>query len=269
MKRSNKTHITVGRNKIPLEIPKPSNHQSFFSFALHKSGSVLLNQILTEVCKKTDIPAIDIPQLIFNNGQLFKNLDKNFDSLLREKGYAYLGFRSFLPYESSFNFKNVKSIYLIRDPRDMLVSMYFSIKSSHSLPGKGVGRTSLLNQRNIAKETLIDDFVLTRSNFYLQNFSILDKKLPKDSTKIYRYEDFIFNKDKWIIDILNFLSLKMEVNDINSIVEKVNIIPKTEQQDNHIRKVTPGDHKIKLRTDTINKLNNIFKPILIKYGYSL
>ena len=51
------------------------------------------------------------------------------------------------------------------------------------------------------------------------------------------------------------------------VAARHDIVPKGENEDQHIRRVRPGDHLDKLRPDTIEQLNEIFAPFLDHYGY--
>ncbi|MCH2207192.1 MAG: sulfotransferase domain-containing protein [Lentisphaerales bacterium] len=252
---------------IEVLLPEPSQSPSFFAFAPHKSGSVLLRKVLEDICDINKIPVINIPKLIFKHGESVSNINKQWDVILKEKGYAYLGFRNFPNYPSSFKFQNVKNILQVRDPRDMLVSSYFSEAFSHPLPNSGTKRESMLKARSKIINQSIDEYVLEKSSVFLKSYHTFSEKLPTGNTKIFRYEDIIFNKKNWIIEISNYLGLNVENDEINKILEKVDIVPAQENHRKHVRKVTPGDHKSKLSSKTIQKLNEIFNGVLSRYNY--
>ena len=252
---------------------KPSiDIKSFFIFSLHKAGSVLINKIILDLCNLSKIQNLNIPQELFIKGIEFRNMNKEWDCIFKNSGYAYSGFREFLPYESNLNFSEFKNILLIRDPRDMLVSLYFSTLKTHPLPGTEASNTlkkSMEKKRHELSLTSIDTFALNNVNRYKKMFKIYEQKLPESSTRIYKYEDVVFKKREWINDMISYLSLRnIETEDIDKILQKHDIIPSQENQNSHIRQVKPGNHKNKLQPETIKLLNEAFEEILIKYNYS-
>jgi hypothetical protein len=55
---------------------------------------------------------------------------------------------------------------------------------------------------------------------------------------------------------------------IREIAQRFDIFPGQEDPSAHIRKVTPGDYKQKLKPETIAQLNDFFQDILSRYQYS-
>jgi len=53
-----------------------------------------------------------------------------------------------------------------------------------------------------------------------------------------------------------------------SIALEFDIFPETEHQERHVRQVHPGNYKTKLRTDTVNQLNEILGEFLNFYDYT-
>ena len=90
----------------------------------------------------------------FNLGIRAPQAPASTSRIFLDRGYCYGGFR-FLP--ESFEIPilgQVKSLLLVRDPRDMLVSHYFSTRSSHPAPGsKSTLTTSMkeMPQKDVAQ----------------------------------------------------------------------------------------------------------------------
>jgi hypothetical protein len=138
---------------------------------------------------------------------------------------------------------------------------------SHVIPTGQIG-DRLLKQREQVLKVEIDEYVIQQAPVF-RNLFHKYTRIKDNNFKLFRYEDVVFNKSQWIKDILNFLELELEGNKIREIAEKHDIFPKEENIFSHIRKVTPGDYKEKLKPATIEIINEIFKEILIKYGYDL
>jgi len=243
-----------------LDVPTPGNVGSYFLFSLPKAGSTLLMQLMSDVNKVLGIPMIDLPTRLFTLGINPPELKDDINRLWQVHGYAYMGFRSFLP-TMNFDLSTTKNILLIRDPRDMLVSLYFSVKYSHRIPKMHGEEHPLERARNAVQEIEIDQFVLNRAPAVLNLFLAYIKHLPCDSTRVYRYEDVIFRKSEWIEDMLCFLGLYLSRSKIKEIAEKHDIHPDMENPKKHVRQVTPGNYKYHLCQATIEKLDDTFRPV--------
>ncbi len=114
-----------------------------------KSGSTLMTNMLKELLGEVEIPVVNISGTAFAKGIRAEMIDASMGKALKTKGYAYLGFRQCIPEDTQFDLAPVKKILLIRDPRDMTVSLYFSQRESHKIPDgdgtdriEGLGRTT-------------------------------------------------------------------------------------------------------------------------------
>ena len=217
-------------------------------------------QMMTDVCRLKDIPIVDIATEIFRRGIQPATLTDDINILWHKQGFAYLGFRTFFS-SIKFDFKQTKNVLLIRDPRDMLVSLYFSLKFSHVEPDKADKKNPVSISRANLASIDIDKAVLNMAHSYKKMFHDYITSLPADTTRIYRYEDVIFKKREWLEDILTFLEIHLPPADMARIVARYDIMPDEEDPHKHIRQVTPGNYKKHLQPSTIEKLDIFFAPI--------
>lgn len=259
--------ITNTGQNFSFSIPASCDKPSFFIFSLPKAGSTLLMQMITDVCQLQHIPIVDLATEIFNRGIQPGMLQDDINAIWNDKGYAYLGFRSFFP-AMNFDFARTKNILLVRDPRDMVVSLYFSLKYSHVEPSQdaGVDNPIAANRERLQKID-IDQYVVGMAQAYNKYFNDYLIQLPTETTRVYRYEDVIFKKKEWLEDMLDFLNIDIPVADIAGIANKHDIMPNKENPNKHIRQVVPGNYKVHLTKTTINKLNKIFESVLDNFYY--
>ena len=249
---------------VPYEIILPRtklNHPIGYAFAFARGGSTLLHSLLSDYCSKVSWPCISINDQAFQQGIATREISVDANPLLN-KGYLYLGFRHF-PTNGFFIPENTAVIHLIRDPRDMLVSLYFSVKYSHELKNE---KLKSLNRH--AHELNIDSFVLQKADVYLKIYEQYAENLNIKKIAIYRYEDVIFDKLDWLKSMIGHLGLPYEEGAAFEISKKHDIIPSIEDEKSHIRSVRPGNFRSKLQEQTIVKLNDVYFNILRKYGYS-
>lgn len=259
---------TTTGESFQLPMPEPSEFDSFFAFAMPKSGSTLMDKMLRDVCKAVGMAVVAPYEVAFRTGIQPVRIDQSLEACFKSTGYAYLGFRAFLGFEPTFDFATVKKLLLVRDPRDMLVSLYFSIKYSHSIPkSQGSASRGLQSQREYAAEVDIDEFVIERAPYYRGLFAQFRSKLPETLLKTYRYEDVIFDKPRWLADMVEFLELPLEADQVSAIAARHDILPDQEKPSDHIRQVTPGNYRKHLTEQTIAQLGDMLGKTLDANGY--
>ena len=258
---------TVSGEVVEFELGAPADIDSFFVFCLHKSGSTLLNTMLAELCEIAGVPIFEPEVLEFQNGFPLGTWKEDIQSLFFERGYCFSGFRFLPPYLKGFDISRFKKVLLVRDPRDMMVSHYFSHKTSHSIPqGKLGSRVQALRDKVEAME--IDEYVLWASKNARAHFNTYQEYIADDKLRVFRYEDVIFEKRRWLRELLEFVGIQIDDQDVRRIADKHDIRPEVEDERKHVRRVTPGDHQEKLKTETIEELNGCFAEVLDRFGYA-
>lgn len=265
--RMKKLLHTHNNQQIFIPVPPPSNLPSFFVFSLHKAGSTMLSGIIEKIGSQLEIPLISVTQTAYAQGFEEDQLTEEACSLFSKVGYGFYGFRYLPHYLSDFDLSGFKKILLIRDPRDILVSLYFSVVKSHAVTVGEAGKR-LLQEREAAAKIDIDEYVMQNMEYFVARFRVY-QQLEDDRLRLYRYEDVVFEKYQWIQDILEFLELELDQEKIREIAQSYDIFPTQENPAAHTRKVTPGDYKQKLKPSTIAILNQQFDEILNHYGYSV
>lgn len=258
---------------VTMALPKPqsTNIPSVFLLGLPKAGSTLMNNIMPPLCQSAGLTSYAITQQLRQLGIAPKNYPAEARNLFVPHGYAYTGFRGYrFPFRVP-DFASGRTIVLVRDPRDMVVSLYYSIAESHSMPGAEASDELLKQfqqQREAAKSSNIAGFVRDKAQAVANNFRNLERRLKGIDHKVWRYEDIIFDKLRWTREMINYLDLDVSEKLMKELVAENDIKPEAEATGEHIRKVTPGDHREKLDPATIDALNEAFKPILDTYNYT-
>lgn len=259
-----KSSVTLVSTKgVPYEIILPKtklNDPIGYAFALPRGGSTLMHALLSGYCSKVSRPWISINDQAFQQGVATREISADANPLLF-KGYLYLGFRHF-PTNGFVLPGNVPVIHLIRDPRDMLVSLYFSVKHSHELKNE-----KLKSSNRDANEFSIDAFVLQKAGVYLKIFEQYAQNLDTKQLAIYRYEDVIFEKLEWLKSMVDHLGLPYNEEAAVEVSKKHDIVPDVEDEGSHIRNVRPGNFRSKLEAGTVVKLNEVYSNVLKKYRY--
>ncbi len=265
--------IQLGESSLDVDLRVSGRPETYYAFAFHKSGSVLLNAMVSELCKAADVSFVDVPGLLFSKGYPLSAVTNHCGGLFGQEGVCFGGFRHIPPPVLGLELTaNSRSVLLVRDPRDMLVSHYFSMLKSHAVPQGGKVRDYLLEAREAAGQTTIESYVLEKADFFVKQFIRYEADLLRthgDRTRIYRYEDVIFEKGDWLADINDWFGWGVNRATIDKIASAHDVRPDKEDEGKHVRRVVPGDHREKLGQETIEKLNEMFRPVVKPFGYDL
>lgn len=267
--------VEGGRHFRPTYPHLPAlDRPAMFVLGMKKCGSSLFNTIVQQLCAANGLGYLSLPDQAFEQNFHFVQLgtSPSFSSLFRD-GWVYGGFRQLPDFLSSLEFfKARRKLLLVRDPRDALVSEYFSVAYSHSLPpadnaSDGGVREGLLRRREEARAQTVDDFVLQASRSYVKQLKPLLCLKDDPLLALYRYEDVVLNKRPWIQDLADRLGLDLEPSTLEAILEVVDVLPTAERPTEFVRRVVPGDHREKLSAESIKVLDNIFADFLTAFGY--
>lgn len=260
----------AGRSfKIDFPLTRRRGVQSSIVFAYPKSGSVMIDGIIRQICESKNIPNFALSNELFSVGTVPIEVDYDLGELFDPEGLVYYSHRDY-PYE--YKIKGIDcfdKIIFVRDPRDMLVSLYFSWTKSHGAPDVEGEQTELLGKmRDKASDMDIDAFCIEQGEaMYMNQFNRYAPHMRNGRWRIYRYNDFIFNKPALVRALAKDLRADLGEATIDEIAASVDVLPKAEDQSSHVRRVHPGDHVNKLRPETILKLNEILAPFMEYYGF--
>jgi hypothetical protein len=211
------------------------------------------------------VPNLALPEIAVSAG-LPENEIANSEDFVFPTGYCYRGYRQFPDYLSASGIAKSKKVLLIRDPRDILVSDYFSVAFSHTLPPSGGIREEMLKLREFAKRVGVDEYCLSRIGFCKSEFEGYRAMLGGD-IRLYRYEDVIFEKAKWMADMLTYFDVAVPGAVVEAIATELDVRPDRERPTEHVRQVTPGNHRRHLSAATVEELNRKFAAILERHSY--
>lgn len=234
-----------------------SNDQrpSWIFMTLHKSGSSFLAERFDALFRRNGYTAADLSSYFAKTNPAarirFNNSDEAKRQVFSAKGVFYNAIR--IPFIIPSDV-NINIILVLRDPRDVLVSYYFSCKHSHP-----VQNPDFLNERTDAQNMSIDEFVLSRSKIFAHRYELLLPLIGRSNVLFFKYEDMIADPlkvEKSIAEATHF--------DITagSFMAKSDFTVTREDVNRHKRKVQPGDHIQKLKPATITQLDIVFASVL-------
>lgn len=251
--------------EIRLRLDAPAAVQgepAKFIIGVAKGGSTMMNAMCRDILTACGSSSLNIASELFRKGINLQNVRQDLDGVLSIPGAAYIGFRHFPPIlEQAPLFKEGRKLLLIRDPRDVIVSLYFSHAYSHSIPG-GEAKEAFLARREKLQNQSIEVFVEETKRHVLANFMRTAKLLAwPDTLTVLKYENVIFDKPRLVDELARVLGVTLTAAARADVVARHDIVPKEENRFHNIRNVHPGDHARKLSQSVVDDLNETFAPV--------
>lgn len=273
-KRNLKREFPVELGLINGTHSTENTHPSIIHFSLNKAATQTTKNILKRCAEANGMVPVGIHDYAFQSN--FPFLDhlssaemQKYHHIFKPNGYLYSVFGGMI--EGIPNFEKYIVLLMIRDPRDLLVSHYYSIAYSHAVPDEHSDKHDrFLELRDAAKTKTIDEFVLAESERLYRTLeryqTLLLEKYPQ--TYVTHYEQMTCNFQKWLKDLLSHCRLEVSPDVFQSLVaENTRAVPSAENIQQHIRKGKAGDYQEKLKPETIAHLNRKFDPLLQIFGY--
>ncbi len=260
--------------------------KSVLVYTVHKAASMFLHRLTLDVTRLLNIDYYSINKeeyydLIKKNGYIF------FTDDLNKKG-CFGPIRGGREFSCPKNIETYSIILHLRDPRDVLTSLYFSHAYSHS---RKEGRFNPSDeQRELWREDGIDKFVTKKAFGYKDYYTTYCKNLlGRENVIFIKYENMVSNYKQWLEHFLsafycmnseemknfNILDYRNIYSEISKKLIYIKLYRKyrnefkvsSENINRHKRQIIPGDYKRKLSPETIQFLNHEFRDILTLLKY--
>ena len=218
-----------------------------YAFGIKKGGSTMMSKMIRDLLPHSEYSYFELPRELFSTGLPMFKLIEDCDDVLTRPGYVFGTFR-WLPNNEivSWNNKHAK-LLLVRDPRDVLVSLYFSDKGSHALPQEGPLKEAMERKREKLEETDIDTYVVEESKQVLMQYYRTMQLLASPRCQVVRYRDIIYDKRGLVSKLAEMMQIPADHPVIDEVAKAHDIIPNSEKEASHIRQVHPGNYKKKLK----------------------
>jgi hypothetical protein len=266
-------HTFTALNDAPfsLDLPEPDPHPAAFFLSVHKAGSTLLQRMVRDLCAEAGRAVFELESELFRQGIVPGDCPLDAFLLLERDGYVHSGFRT--PWLLHFlrSYRKRAKLLLVRDPRDIAVSYYFSMARSHPLPESGRAREGILRQRQTAAGQDPSAYVLAGNVNGVMNALVnFSRQLGQfDRFDWVRYEDVIFDKAALARRICETMDVTLGEEVLAEVAARHDVRPEEERPDQHIRQVTPGNHEKHLSAEAQAFLFRRFRPAFERFGYEV
>jgi hypothetical protein len=269
-----KRQFKVERQLIEGRHQASSSHRSIIHFSVNKAATTYTKSILSRCALENGLVPVNINGYAFNSD--FPFLDHlsaqemvRYHHIFKPAGYLYTVFGGMV--EGIQDLDEFLRVLIVRDPRDVLTSEYFSMAHSHKPPRSGNKIQSFTELRDFAQTVGIDQYVLDESDRVGRVYQrYLDLLLPRPSVYITTYEEMILDFQTWLESLLDYCELKISSQLKQQLLEEaLQSRPRKENISQHIRQAVPGDYERKLHAETIAHLNSVFSNILREFNYKI
>ena len=244
-----------------------TTNQSIIWFTAHKCASVYASEILQKLAEDVGMIYRNYEGDLWEKGQsleklIYGNDSETINNMFKTTGHIYGPFRQYYPIPEM---EKYKVILMLRDPRDVLTSLYFSIAYSHGILESQ--QTEAEAVREYVKSKNIDHVVIEHSPWLRTTYECYTKCLfGKNNVLFLSYEDMVTDFPAWLIEICKNLPIKPGEQLVNELIDHA-VFEVQEDIYSHKRQVKPGDHRRKLQVDTIKQLNLEWQDVLKIYGW--
>lgn len=250
------------------ELPQTNSTEDSVVFVtMHKAGSVFVTRILADLMQLKGMPHVDFAGEAFGRGLIEWEYCVERSRHLATPGYFFGAFRG--PYLDKLgDIGGSRAIAQVRDPRDCIVSLYFSYKFSHAKPGEGEQMKKFSEAREAAETMDIDTFSIARADEYRRRMKLIDDFLKRhDGALLLKYEDMITDFGAWYQGLCDFLKVKPGYFLRKRHAREASPKSASGDPNAHKRQMLPGDHRRKLKSATIEEMDRTLSGVLDAFGY--
>ena len=267
--------ITLANGRsVSFDVGNGGDEPPCFLLSVRKCGSSITNNICRALAEANGRTFVDVGHTFFTHN--FVARDWWNDIALRQivrSGAIYGGFRDMaLGLMHDPVFTAAPKFLMIRDPRDALVSEYFSNAYSHSIPATSDGadgvKKLLESERAKALKEDIQSTVLRRARAMAIAMDRYAGVVSQPNTMVVKYEDVIFEKATLIQQMSAHFGLRTDDQLVAAILGWADVTPAQEDPRSFVRQVAPGDHARKLDEPTIAVLNQTLAGPMSLFGYA-
>lgn len=245
------------------------SNKTIFFLTFHKAASSFFSKYVLKHIDGYD--HVDYASEMFN-GRVkdkvsFKDVGVVYGPIRMSINADPMNSRLFIPLLKSNLLNECRLICLVRDPRAILVSYFYSEAYSHVISKVEKIKEVQLRNRQNALLLGIDKYVLSRMNFIMERFNILKKILEtNDDNVLLQFEEMIGDFDTFYEKLHNFAPLERGV--YRHMYEATRPINNS-QNDllTHRRDGSADNYKNEVHPETLRLMTDRMSMILKSFGY--
>ncbi len=244
-------------------------HDPLFFITLHKCASTLFANHVLPASQKYQ--HCDYASRIFNGQPYTPPLDYSQKNTVYGPIRIHTDYTSevprhvIMPLLQSDLYPNMNALFLIRDPRDVLVSRFYSLRYTHASSENPISQSTISYLKKSSSTMAIDEYVLSQSQMIEQCYRLIHFLTQNcQQCTLLKYEDMIHDFESFYTQLDSSLDLPDATKD--DIYQRSR--PRgVEDISDHKRSGKTGGYLEKLQPHTIECLNNIYSQVLTDFDY--
>lgn len=241
--------------------------KSIMALSMHKAGSSIADLIFNEVAKargyEIDRISTQVPGSSLSEPEIFHRYQRN----MKTEGIYYGIARNPDTHDMEI-LPKLRLLIQVRDPRDCITSLYYSRRFSHAPPQDPEKLKAFEEARARFDSIDVDTFSAQNAPSYLKRLQKLEALASNHpDLRILTYEEMVDETENWLDKALDIFGQPRTESLDRALERHLNFKTDTEDVLRHKRQVTPGDHRRKLRPETIARMNEVLEPALRSFGY--
>lgn len=249
------------------------SHSSILHFSVNRAATQYVKSILRRCAAANGLTNVGLHDYAFYAdfpylNRLTRQEMQRYAHLFKPQGYNYSVFGGMI--EGIPDIEKFRTILMIRDPRDVLVSGYYAVAFSHFLPGQIEKKRQFISLRQKAQKIDINLYARQNCQHTFEVFERYRKHLVNQHPTLYltRFEDMVLDFSGWLSALLEYCQLDISDRLYHRLVsENSQIKPQAENIQRHLRKGTIGDYREKLNLETIEYINEQHRDTLRFFKY--
>jgi len=245
-----------------------SRPQSAIVFTTHKCASTFIDKTFSKFEAHSEYVVRRYARAL---GKMNSRLDvgsanevfyaRAYDRLFKARGEIYVPHRKPVDFPGRAEFRHV---FFLRDPRDVLVSAYYSFGFSHPLPGGVRVKHEFLEERKRIQDQGIDRYAIEASTHWLLPVYEEYRRFRETAAaSIYlKYDDFKDDTEGFLWAVADFLEIELPQKTVQELAESASPVQAQVNVSRHKRSGRSGQYLHELSSDTVEFLNTTFADIL-------
>lgn len=267
-----KRRFRVERDLINGRFHQVVAHPSILHFSINKAATQYTRRILLRCGRENGLLPVQMSAYAWNGSfpylfTLSAEEVKPYLHIFRPQGYLYTVFGGLV--EGIPNLEAYRTVIMVRDPRDVLVSGFYSYAYSHAAPRSEEKMDEFEEWREFVQNLTLDEYVVEISRNLrdrLQKYLGVTAVHPQ--VCVLKYEEMIADFPTWLDRLLTCCQLEISSHLRQELIDEARRSrQKKEEISQHRRQVTPGEHLQKLKPETIDYLNEYLADVLEGFGY--
>jgi hypothetical protein len=265
--------LVVEQQNITEAVHALLKPQSAIFFTTHKCASTFSEKMFRVFETHSEFAVRNYPRALWNmSAQLDLDMENEvflalaYDRLFKARGEIYVPLRKPVDFPGREKFRHV---FFLRDPRDVLVSSYYSFGFSHAVPEGERKRAEFHEERQRIQAQGIDGYAREAATAWLLPVYNEYRRLRETAAEsLYlKYDEFKSDTAAFVRTLAAFLEIALPDEAVLAIAQTASPVQPVADTVRHRRSGRSGQYLEALNPDTVNYLNTIFAEVLAYWEF--